>query len=402
MGYTSMTGKLLLALIPTLSVSAFSAGVYANTHITKNVTVETLRTNTIDQINFLKGIGFYDEANTAKHLLNNGKVMTMNNQPGSLNINNVSGKYLKYTLTDYGKSGLTDTEYVAPKGDIVSYYDYANEQAYFVNTKTNQILFSADGEGVVTTVGADGKTYSRHVPEISEYIYEIKMNAVKYKEPIDTGLSAADVTDIHARLSSLGSGETQVGGGATADGENATAVGYSAIANHKNSVALGANTQTTRDDEVNVGNRVIGGLRDGVQATDAATQGQLERYRIAEEHARIQGDAQTLKSANTYTDNRVSTLEHSTNQQFRQLRDEVEKNRKRADAGIAGAMAMTAIPVVEGKTYSFGMAAANYRDEQAIAAGMNFRTSENSAVRLNASWDTQHGSGVAAGMSVGW
>ncbi|EOB5184152.1 YadA-like family protein, partial [Escherichia coli] len=183
---------------------------------------------------------------------------------------------------------------------------------------------------------------------------------------------------------------------------NATAVGYNATANHTNSVAVGANSQTTRPDEVNVGNRVIGGLRDGVQAADAATYGQLERYRIAEENARIQGDAQTLKSANTYTDNRVSTLERSTNQQFRQLRDEVEKNRKRADAGIAGAMAMTAIPVVEGKTYSFGMAASNYRDEQAIAAGMYFRTTENSAVRLNASWDTQNGSGVAAGMSVGW
>ncbi|WP_283570110.1 YadA-like family protein [Escherichia coli] len=48
------------------------------------------------------------------------------------------------------------------------------------------------------------------------------------------------------------------------------------------------------------------------------------------------------------------------------------------------------------------MAASNYRDEQAIAAGMYFRTTENSAVRLNASWDTQNGSGVAAGMSVGW
>ncbi|EIS2410212.1 hemagglutinin, partial [Escherichia coli] len=84
-----------------------------------------------------------------------------------------AGKYLKYSLFDYGESGLTNTELRAPRSnEIVSYYDYANETAYFVNTKTNQILFSADGEGVVTTVGADGKTYSRHVPEISEYIYE--------------------------------------------------------------------------------------------------------------------------------------------------------------------------------------------------------------------------------------
>ncbi|EOO3671557.1 YadA-like family protein [Escherichia coli] len=393
--------KLLLALMPALSLSLFSAGAYASGY---SVTPESLNSNSMTQGDFLKGIGVYPKEGGAPLIkLVDGKVTPLKgNTPTSLNIDAVSGKYLKYTLIDYGKAGLTDTELVAPRGDIVSYYDYANETAYFVNTKTNQILFSADGEGVVSTVGADGKTYSRHIPEISEYIYEIKMKAVQYGATIDTGLSAADVTDIHARLSSLGTGKTQVGGGATAGGENATAVGYNATANHTNSVAVGANSQTTRPDEVNVGNRVIGGLRDGVQAADAATYGQLERYRIAEENARIQGDAQTLKSANTYTDNRVSTLERSTNQQFRQLRDEVEKNRKRADAGIAGAMAMTAIPVVEGKTYSFGMAASNYRDEQAIAAGMYFRTTENSAVRLNASWDTQNGSGVAAGMSVGW
>ncbi|EPJ0141022.1 YadA-like family protein [Escherichia coli] len=394
--------KLLLALMPALSLSVFSAGAYASGY---SVTPEALSSNAIKHADFLKGIGVYPkEGGDPLIKLENGKVTSLKeNKPTSLNIDAVSGKYLKYTLFDYGKSGLTNTELLAPRSnEIVSYYDYVNETAYFVNTKTNQILFSANDSGLVTTVGADGKEYSRHVPEISEYINEIKMKVVEYGAVIDTGLSAADVTDIHARLSSLGSGETQVGGGATAGGENATAVGYNAIANHTNSVAVGANSQTTRPDEVNVGNRVIGGLRDGVQAADAATYGQLERYRIAEENARIQGDAQTLKSANTYTDNRVSTLERSTNQQFRQLRDEVEKNRKRADAGIAGAMAMTAIPVVEGKTYSFGMAASNYRDEQAIAAGMHFRTSENSAVRLNASWDTQNGSGVAAGMSVGW
>ncbi|EET4467120.1 autoagglutinating adhesin Saa, partial [Escherichia coli] len=113
-------------------------------------------------------------------------------------------------------------------------------------------------------------------------------------------------------------------------------------------------------------------------------------------------DAQTLKSANTYTNKQVNALEQNTNQQFRQLRDQINKNRKRSDAGIAGAMAMTAIPMIDGKQYSFGMAASNYRDEQAIAAGIIFRTSENTVVRLNTSWDTQHGTGVATGMSIGW
>ncbi|HHY9806710.1 TPA: YadA-like family protein, partial [Escherichia coli] len=321
-----MTGKLLLAFVPALSLSVFSADAYAvDTSANSSgisgspyngITVDVLKSKQYADINsFWNDLGFpgkgYQDGSIVK--VENGKITG----PASVDIQNTAGKYLKYSLYDAGKSGLTNTELLAPRSEIASYYDYANKVAYFVNTKTNQILFSADDKGLVTTVGTDGKTYSRHVPEISEYIYEIKIKSVIPGSTINTVLFAEDVTDIHARLSALGSGETQVGGGAITGGENATAVGYNATANYTNSVAVGANSQTTRPDEVNVGNRVIGGLRDGVQAADAATYGQLERYRIAEENARIQGDAQTLKSANTYTDNRVSTLERSTNQQFR-------------------------------------------------------------------------------------
>ncbi|HHZ0445041.1 TPA: left-handed beta-roll domain-containing protein, partial [Escherichia coli] len=240
--------KLLLALMPALSLSVFSAGVYANSSsgLSYNgITPSILENNKYSSVGeFWTALGL--------EAYKDGKVVTRDGKPATANIQNTAGKYLKYSLLDYGESGLTNTELRAPRSnEIVSYYDYANETAYFVNTKTNQILFSADGEGVVTTVGADGKTYSRHVPEISEYIYEIKMKSVNpLDSTIDTGLSAADVTDIHARLSSLGTGKTQVGGGATAGGENATAVGYNAIANHTNSVAVGANSQTTRPDEV--------------------------------------------------------------------------------------------------------------------------------------------------------
>ncbi|WP_201795558.1 left-handed beta-roll domain-containing protein, partial [Escherichia coli] len=234
--------KLLLALMPALSLSVFSAGVYANSSsgLSYNgLTVSELENNKMDQVSFFKETGIIGKGDKA---ISEGKIIDLKTKtPTSIDIDAVSGKYLKYTLFDYGKSGLTNTELRAPRSDeIVSYYDYVNETAYFVNTKTNQILFSANDSGLVTTVGADGKEYSRHVPEISEYINEIKMKVVEYGAVIDTGLSAADVTDIHARLSSLGSGKTQVGGGATAGGENATAVGYNATANHTNSVAVGA------------------------------------------------------------------------------------------------------------------------------------------------------------------
>ncbi|NEM28373.1 autoagglutinating adhesin Saa, partial [Escherichia coli] len=156
--------------------------------------------------------------------------------------------------------------------------------------------------------------------------------------------------------------KTETGGRASATGVDSTSLGYNSIANHSNSIALGANSVTTRSNEVSIGTkngetRIIGGVSDGKLTTDAATVGQLYHEYSIEKVARIEGDAQTLKSANTYTNKQVNALEQNTNQQFRQLRDQINKNRKRSDAGIAGAMAMTAIPMIDGKQYSFGMAA---------------------------------------------
>ncbi|EFG0376984.1 autoagglutinating adhesin Saa, partial [Escherichia coli] len=389
-------------------------------------------------------------------------------------------KYLFYTLKTNKQAGLSPEGFGTTLSSIATYYDYAKEQAYFVDKESKKILLSSDGLGNVMVIGPDGYGYTKHIPEISEYLYKLKING-PLGNAVDMELSGEDIKAIYSEMSYLGSGKTETGGRASATGVDSTSLGYNSIANHSNSIALGANSVTTRSNEVSIGTkngetRIIGGVSDGKLTTDAATVGQLyHEYSIEkvariegdaqtlksantytnkqvnaleqntnqqlqheatariegdaqtlksantytnkqvnaleqntnqqlqhEATARIEGDAQTLKSANTYTNKQVNALEQNTNQQFRQLRDQINKNRKRSDAGIAGAMAMTAIPMIDGKQYSFGMAASNYRDEQAIAAGIIFRTSENTVVRLNTSWDTQHGTGVATGMSIGW
>ncbi|MBD8162061.1 YadA-like family protein [Erwinia persicina] len=100
----------------------------------------------------------------------------------------------------------------------------------------------------------------------------------------------------------------------------------------------------------------------------------------------------------TNLENAFSGMNHS----FRSLAKEVNKNKKRADAGIAGAMAMTAIPHVYSDDFSFGMSMSGYRDQGALAAGVTFKTSEHTAMKVNSSWDTQNGAGVAAGFAWGW
>ncbi|EHL0927287.1 autoagglutinating adhesin Saa, partial [Escherichia coli] len=384
-----------------------------------------------DLSSFLKTINLYDKDN---NLIDNGK---------QLDISKAENKYLFYTLKTNKQAGLSPEGFGTTLSSIATYYDYAKEQAYFVDKESKKILLSSDGLGNVMVIGPDGYGYTKHIPEISEYLYKLKING-PLGNAVDMELSGEDIKAIYSEMSYLGSGKTEAGGRASATGVDSTSLGYNSIANHSNSIALGANSVTTRSNEVSIGTkngetRIIGGVSDGKLTTDAATVGQLyHEYSIEkvariegdaqtlksantytnkqvnaleqntnqqlqhEATARIEGDAQTLKSANTYTNKQVNALEQNTNQQFRQLRDQINKNRKRSDAGIAGAMAMTAIPMIDGKQYSFGMAASNYRDEQAIAAGIIFRTSENTVVRLNTSWDTQHGTGVATGMSIGW
>ncbi|MEF9709358.1 YadA-like family protein, partial [Escherichia coli] len=202
-----------------------------------------------------------------------------------------------------------------------------------------------------------------------------------------------------------GTNSSAFGNNAKATAENATAIGQDAIASGVRSLATGQNSKATgaqsvalghgsvadRDNSVSVGSagneRQITNVKAGTTDTDAVNVQQLND----------KAD-KTIRTANQYTNSKFSELNKSINH----LSERIDQNRKRADAGIAGSMAMTAIPMVSGKDSSFGMAVSGYRDQGAIATGMAFRTSDSSAIKVNASWDSQSGMGVAAGFSLGW
>ncbi|ECN9265174.1 hypothetical protein ZL58_14155 [Salmonella enterica subsp. enterica serovar Typhimurium] len=100
---------------------------------------------------------------------------------------------------------------------------------------------------------------------------------------------------------------------------------------------------------------------------------------------------------------RIQTLESNTNAKFGQLKSEVDQNRKRASAGIAGVAAMANIPqVIQGQTFSVGAGVGNTDGESALAVGMSARASENVVVKASVSNDTQHNFVVGAGVSYGW
>ncbi|ELI8045166.1 TPA: YadA C-terminal domain-containing protein [Yersinia enterocolitica] len=100
---------------------------------------------------------------------------------------------------------------------------------------------------------------------------------------------------------------------------------------------------------------------------------------------------------------RISTLASQDNQEFANLKAEVDNNQSRSDAGIAGVAAMANIPQVqESQQFAMGAGVGGYGSENAVAVGASFHATQNTIVKLTVSNDTQHNFGWGAGTSYGW
>ncbi|ECD9611726.1 hypothetical protein FNZ18_20500 [Salmonella enterica subsp. salamae] len=117
----------------------------------------------------------------------------------------------------------------------------------------------------------------------------------------------------------------------------------------------------------------------------------------------------TLNQANNYTDNRFNQSINYTdnkisevNNRVNHLSKKMDDNDRRAKAGIAGAMAMSAIPQRFDYDFNFGMGTATYGGEQALSAGSFYNVTSNTTLSAKVSLDTQHNVGGAVGFTVGW
>ncbi|MDN7453650.1 YadA-like family protein [Burkholderia cenocepacia] len=169
--------------------------------------------------------------------------------------------------------------------------------------------------------------------------------------------TAEGATSIGSNANASGSKSTAIGEGAKASGSNAVALGAGSVANEANTVSFGNGT----DD----GNRRITNIRDGINETDAATKGQLDRAMGG-----LQGQVNDL-SRNAYS-------------------------------GIAAATALTMIPGVDpGKTVSFGIGGATYKGYQAVAFGGEARITQNLKMKAGVGLSSG-GNTVGVGASYQW
>nr|WP_230391296.1 YadA-like family protein [Burkholderia cenocepacia] len=147
-----------------------------------------------------------------------------------------------------------------------------------------------------------------------------------------------------------GNNGSAVGQGAVASGENGTALGQGASATGSGSVAIGQGSVASEANTVSFGNgteegnRRLVNIADGINASDAATKGQLDRAM------------------------------ESVDQRFNDTNRAINDVAKNAYAGIAAAMAMPNMtPSQPGKTV-VAVGAANFKSGSAIAAGATYRS----------------------------
>ncbi|MGR7122076.1 YadA-like family protein [Klebsiella aerogenes] len=258
---------------------------------------------------------------------------------------------------------------------------------------------------------------------------------------------------------STGDNSTALGQGAQAAGTNSVALGSGSVAQRDNTVAVGGRQVTdvldgTQDtDAVNVRQMKEGDAKTLVDArsyTDTSVTASEKRLNVSINNAKNEAittsvnytDTQidnTKKVLNTninnakteaittsknYTDGRyhqsityaqgvADQAEHNANdytdwkfsqlnRRDNELNNKIERAEKRLNAGIAGVTAIASIPYVAEDTFSWGVGLGNYENGNAMAAGVQYKTSLNTNVRLNLSLDSQHNMAAGVGFADGW
>lgn len=128
--------------------------------------------------------------------------------------------------------------------------------------------------------------------------------------------------------------------------------------------------------------------------------------RIAENRAAQQKTNQVVAGHTAQLANheqRITGLEQQTNANFKDLRNQIDDNKREANAGIAGVAAIATIPQVTDKQdFSIGAGVGARDGESALAVGFSGRITPNVVTKVAVSTDSQSGWTVGAGMSYGW
>ncbi|EMY1847275.1 YadA-like family protein, partial [Salmonella enterica] len=295
--------------------------------------------------------------------------------------------------------------------------------ALFLTSNAAYAANTAVGDGAEAT-GTNSTAYGDHAQATGERSTAIGENTqAEGADSTATGANAwatgESSTATGANSWAEGADSTATGVNAWAEGADSTATGANSWATGESSVALGAKSNASHNNEVNIGiwdfsgstpvqteTRTLSGLSAGVNDDEAVNKKQLDGVdKNAQKYA-----SDTLKSANENTERRAVAAENNavtrsnayTDNRFGELRKNLEHTEKRLNAGIAGVTALSSIPYAAGNNFSYGIGAGTYQNGNAVAAGVQFRVSPSTNVRLNMSWDSAGNNAAGMGIAGGW
>ena len=180
-----------------------------------------------------------------------------------------------------------------------------------------------------------------------------------------------------------------------------------------NAVRLDGVEQVNGQQEKMLGNHENRITQNSSDIVQLYSNGEYAQSRIDAANANIQANRDAITSTNRVVsqhsaelanhEQRIGELEQSTNQRFGALKNQVERNKKDADAGVAGVAAMASIPqLTEYQTFNIGAGVGSRHDQQALAVGFSARASQNVVIKVSAASDSNSGWTVGAGAAVGW
>lgn len=179
-----------------------------------------------------------------------------------------------------------------------------------------------------------------------------------------------------------------------------------------NQQSIGTNAAGIEANQQNIGTNAAGIEANRKEIGANIVRSKVNKNEINHNRSAIAANHEsTLHNHELITDNthaiqtvtgQLSTFKFEAESRFSSIEDDIRKNDKRAMAGISAAMAMNAIPFVEGKNVSMGLSGGSYGGQSALAWGAIFKLGDNVRSGTYLSYDTSKNLGVAAGLSVGW
>ncbi|MCM4402324.1 YadA-like family protein, partial [Escherichia coli] len=272
------------------------------------------------------------------------------------------------------------------KRTLVSANTYADQKETAINNRTDGLLTT---ERQARTAG-DTATLAAARTHSDENNKRTLISANTYADQKETAINNRTdgllMTERQARIA----------------GDTATLAAARTHSDENNKRTLvSANTYADQK-ETDINNRTDGLLMTERQARIA---GDAETLATAEAYSDT-GDSLTLKQATAYSDistrRALSEANRYTDNKFRNLSNKIERAEKRLNAGIAGVTAISSIPYVAENSFSYGIGVGNYQNANAVAAGIQYKTSRNTNIRLNISWDSSHNTAIGAGVAGGW